>query len=107
MANTFLTTKYFQIIYFLLSLSIVITLPASTKFSAAISSFSEEWVTPHRSYRGSLTLNPIRAPNFQFKIEMEKDIFENFSFHFKIRNWKMIKNCQFSITNFYRKIENW
>ena len=56
MANIFLTTKYFQVIYFifsalfcsiltwqlvssqlLLSLFIVIALPASTEFSAAIS----------------------------------------------------------------------
>ena len=53
----------------------------------------------------------IRAPkvpfNFQFKIEIKKDIFAHFIFYFKIENWKMIKNFQFSIINFYWKIENW
>ena len=52
----------------------------------------------------------IRAPKvpfkFQFKIEMEKDIFGHFNFYFKIENWKMIKFFQFSIIKFYRKIEN-
>ena len=39
--------------------------------------------------------NPIRAPKVSF------------NFHFKIENWKMIKICHFSITNFYCKIEKW
>ena len=39
--------------------------------------------------------NPIRAPKVPF------------NFHFKIENWKMIKICHFSITNFYCKIEKW
>ena len=50
----------------------------------------------------------IRAPkvpvNFQFKIEIEKDIFGHFNFYFKIENWKMIKFFQFSIIIFYWKI---
>ena len=44
--------------------------------------------------------------NLQFKIEIEKDIFAHFNFNFKIENWKMMKNFQFSIPEFYWKIEN-
>ena len=36
---------------------------------------------------------------------MEKDIFVHFNFYFKIKNWKMKKNFQFSITIFIEKLK--
>ena len=62
------------------------------------------------SLKSNFRMSWIRATkvpfNFHFKIEMKKDIFVHFNFDLKIKNWKMIKNFQFSFFNFYWKIEN-
>ena len=53
-------------------------------------------------YWWAMQLNPCTKSampfNFQFKIEMEKDIFAHFNFYFKHENWKMIKLFQFALS---------
>ena len=69
----------------------------------------KEWPFPLRyNFHCEIEMEKIRAPkvpfNFQFKIEMEKDIFAHFNFYFKIE----LKNDKiFSIFIFQFILENW